>query len=820
MEYVNVILPFALPGYFTYSVPNELVSEMQIGKRAIVQFGKRKYYSALIVETNVTPKANYDFKEIEDIIDKIPIVNQLQIDLWNWIADYYICSLGEVFKAAIPSLLKLESNSKIIYNSDFDFNGELSDSEKELLNYISERKELYLKDIQKDNPVRNLMKNINSLKENDIVFFDEIVVETYKPKYKEYLKLNSLFADEQCVNELFDVQLKRANKQKETLLNFLEAINYKFDYKLDKKEFASDENVNLIHINNLIKKDILIIEKEEISRLDNEFLNNKTEKLNNLSDFQQDTYKQIQFEFNKNNVVLLNGVTSSGKTEIYFHLIKEYLKAGKQILYLVPEIALTTQLISRLKKYFGSIVGIYHSKYNDNIRYEVWKNLCNKDKSSYKIIIGTRSAVFLPFSDLGLIIVDEEHDSSYKQNDPAPRYNARDISVIFSHLNNVKVILGTATPSFESYFNYKIGKYSYVKLDKRYLDIKLPEIHIEDTKIAFKRKQMNSHYSDYLLNQIAKILNIGEQVILFQNRRGFSSYIECDSCSIIPKCKYCDVSLTYHLNSKKLICHYCGFSVNSYSKCNVCNSGLMKTRGFGTEKIENELQTYFPKAKIHRLDLDSARTRKQFENIFEKFENKEIDILVGTQMVTKGLDFDNVGLVGVLNADNMLNFPDFRAYEKSFQILTQVSGRAGRKKSQGKVIIQTSDSENQIIKYVKRNAFEQMFDSLIAERKHFNYPPFSRLINITIKNRDLAVLNKSSNQLAEKLKQGFGKRVTGPNLPLISKIQNLHLKTILIKFDKKNIPKNYKSVILENIENIKAIYKLHSSLISIDVDPM
>ena len=582
-----------------------------------------------------------------------------------------------------------------------------------------------------------------------------------------------------------------------------------------KKDVLKHCNSSASHLKTLIDKGFLALQKKEVSRLIAEKYENI--EIKNLNAYQKKALKEIKSKFTEKDVVLLHGVTSSGKTEIYIKLIEEQLAEGKQVLYLLPEIALTAQITIRLEKIFGEKLGVYHSKFNDNERVEVWKNL---EKGKFQVILGVRSSVFLPFDNLGLIIVDEEHENTYKQYNPAPRYNARDTSIILAGLHKAKVLLGTATPSIESYYNAKSEKFALVELLQRYKDISLPEIKIADIKEARRKKQMKSLFAPDMLKGIDEALQNKEQIILFQNRRGFSPYTECETCGYIPKCEHCDVSLTYHKYTNQLICHYCGYSERATKICKACESPAMVTRGFGTQKIEDEIKQFFPDVKIARMDLDSTGSKKAYHKIIYDFENGNTDILIGTQMVSKGLDFDNVALVGIMNADNMLNFPDFRAHERSFQLMAQVSGRAGRKKKQGKVIIQTTDKKHSIIKNVVENNYEAMFMSQSTLRKQYHYPPFFRLIQLSIKHREKNITDLAANKLAEKLTAVFGRRILGPEYPVISRIKNRYIKTILIKIERKLSHKKAKELITASINDVKSNDKFKYVQIIADVDPM
>ena len=817
--YADIILPVPLPKLFTYAVPENLISECKIGKRAIIQFGKKKIYTGIIKNIH-TEKPEYETKNIISVIDNNPIINKLQFELWDWTAEYYMCTLGEIYKAALPAGLKLESETNIILTGDADYSG-ISEKEEFIIGLLTNEDFLPLSKLEKETDF-NVLPVVKKLIDKNIVRAEEYIKKRYKPKFEEYISMPEKLNDEKYLSEVLE-KLKRAKKQTELLMNFIYLTKYgsenfegiKPAKKFLKKDVLKFCKATSAPLKELTEKGYLISEKKEVSRLISEKYENT--EIKNLNEYQLKALLEIKEKFKENKPVLLHGVTSSGKTEIYIKLIEEQLAKGKQILYLLPEIALTAQITVRLEKIFGEKLGIYHSKFNDNERVEVWKRL---QKGEKRIILGVRSSVFLPFDNLGLIIVDEEHENTYKQYNPAPRYNARDVSIILANIHKANILLGTATPSIESYYNAKIGKFSFVELTKRYLDIKLPEIIVADTKEARRKKKMKSLFTPELLEGIETTLKNKEQIILFQNRRGFSPYTECETCGYIPKCEHCDVSLTYHKFTGFLVCHYCGYSERATKICKACESPTMVTRGFGTQKIEDEIKEFFPEVKISRMDLDSTGSKKAYHKIIYDFENGNTDILIGTQMVSKGLDFDNVALVGIMNADNMLNFPDFRAHERSFQLMAQVSGRAGRKNKQGKVIIQTSDKNHPIIKSVINNDYETMFNSQLALRKQFKYPPFYRLIQLSIKHKDKNITDKAAEDSAQRLKQIFGNRILGPEYPVISRIKNRYIKTVLIKIERKLSHKKAKKLINEVINRVKSNDKFKYVQFVADVDPM
>lgn len=819
-QFVDVILPLPLPQLFTYKIPLMLSQEVFPGKRAVVQFGKKKIYTAIIKQMHNNEPKEYETKEIISVLDKEPIVNQTQLKFWEWLAEYYSCTIGEVYKAALPSGLKLESETKVFYSPEFSDFSSLSNKEELLITILKEKNVLSINEVNSLLKQANSLPVIKSLLDKNAIIVEEKLKDSYKPKYENYVKLGDEYDNEEKLKEVFD-QLGRAPKQLNLLMTYLHLSSQLQDtptLKILKSELLAKANASQSIFKGLQEKNIFSVYQEEVGRLEN-----STEApsiAHELNDHQVKAFQQIKESFQEKDVTLLHGVTSSGKTEVYIHLIQEYIDKGKQVLYLLPEIALTAQIINRLKNVFGNKVGIYHSKFSDSERVEIWNNIISDKEDRYQIILGVRSSVFLPFNNLGLIIIDEEHENTYKQFDPAPRYNARDAAIVLSKYHDARVLMGTATPAVESYFNAKIGKYALVELTQRYQNIKMPEILVADTKKAQKRRQMKSHFTPLLIENIEEALKNGEQIILFQNRRGFSPYVECTTCGWVPKCTQCDVSLTYHKHQNKLVCHYCGFVYNNHKVCQACASPTLQTKGFGTEKIEDEIAIFFPDIKVARMDLDTTRSRKSYERLISDFETKKVDILVGTQMVSKGLDFDNVSIVGVLNADNMLNFPDFRAFERSYQLMTQVSGRAGRKNKQGKVIIQTSTPDHPIVKDVIANNYGNMYLTQLSERKSFNYPPFVRLIKLTIKHKDKNITNAAAQQLANDLKKIFGKRVMGPEEPIINRIQNWYIKGIMLKVERKASVLRAKKILLSTIGNLKTNDNFKSAQVIVDVDPM
>lgn len=826
--YADVILPLPVAGCFTYTIPPDLTNMVLPGCRVIVQFGTKKFYSGLVREVHNREPESYKAKYIEYLLDTQPVIPVECIEFWDWIAGYYHCTIGEVLKAALPSGLKLESETRIIYNPDYieQTDDRLTPKEQLLLDVISQKKELSVSELNNSVLSKNTILVLKDLLRKNAVRVSEDIKDSYRAKTVILITLSPRLSSKKKISLAVD-SLKKVPKQEEMLLAYLNQsgiLEKKNGKEITKKEFLASNHFSIAVLNGLIKKDILSVIEKPVDRLPD--YEGAIQQIVDLSPIQSIAWQQIKQSFESKPVTLLHGVTSSGKTEIYINLIKEYTDKGKQVLYLLPEIGLTTQMISRLTKVFGNKVGVYHSGFNDRERVEIWhkvmnfRNNADDNIKSYQLVVGARSSIFLPFHDLGLIIVDEEHDTSYKQFDPAPRYHARDVAIVLGHLKKAPVLLGTATPSVESYYNAKTGKYGLIELNERHLNIEMPNIVIADLKDAYKRKQMKMHLTPLLFEEINKALENKEQVILFQNRRGFSPFVECKTCAWIPKCRHCDVSLTYHKYNNTLQCHYCGYSEINPDHCPSCGSKSVMTKGFGTEKVEEDLMSLFPEAVIERIDLDTTRSKKGFEKIITSFDNGTIDILVGTQMITKGLDFNNVSVVGILNADNLLNQPDFRAYERSYQLMAQVSGRAGRKYKQGKVIIQTSEPSHHIIQNVLNNDYTSMFRGQIAERQQFKYPPFYRLVSIIFRHREKADLDRISDELAAELRSRFGLRILGPEYPVINRIKGLYIKQLWLKFEREASVVNAKRQMQEIIDKVKSRSGNKTIQIAVDVDPL
>lgn len=840
--FAEILLPLPIPGTYTYRVPFELNQKAKVGQRAVVQFGKTKIMSGLIISLTEEVPDCTSIKYLLDILDDDPVVNENQLKLWQWIASYYLCYLGDVMQVALPSALKLSSESKIMLSDEFVLDSmALSDNEFLIVEALQIQPQLTITEVSKIIGYKKIMPLVKTMIEKKIIVMQEELQQKYKAKYERYVRLSNTYRNEDAMRELMDTLSKRAYKQLELLMAFF-VLGGSADNDVIASDLLKKANATSSILATLVDKGVFESYQKRVSRL-KEYKALTDVSTINLTEKQQEAYGEIHKGFEEEKPVLLHGVTASGKTEIYIKLIQEAIDEGKQVLYLLPEIALTEQIINRLKKYFGDRVGVYHSRYDNNERVEIWQQVMNfgnsesqnliisesqkvqKPKakslgSKYQIIIGSRSAVFLPFTDLGLIIVDEEHDSSFKQIDPAPRYSARDLAVLMSKMFHARLLMGSATPSFESYYNARQNKYHLVTITERYGGVEMPEIIVDDLRVETRRKTMQANFGKTLVDAMNKTLEEKNQVILFQNRRGFSLRIECEHCNYIPQCINCDVSLIYHKNQNILKCHYCGYTTSVPTECPSCRSTDLKMHGFGTERIEDDLKVVFPEANSSRLDLDTTRTKNSYQYILEQFQNKETNILVGTQMVTKGLDFDSVKVVGILNADNMLTFPDFRAYERSFQLMEQVSGRAGRKGDKGKVIIQTYQPQHPVILNVITHDYVRFYEEQMPIRRQFNYPPYSRLVMIRLKDVDSQKLNKAADELAKIFRQVFKENLLGPEYPVVSRVMNQYIKQMLIKINKDLNSTKVKEFINKTIEDFKHNNDFKSVKIQIDVDPM
>ncbi|WP_405414292.1 primosomal protein N' [Maribacter sp. Asnod1-A12] len=814
-NFINVILPIPLEKSFTYSITAEEAALLQPGMRVAVPFGKSKIYTGVVQSIHQNPPEVYEAKEIHQLLDDYPIVNPTQLKHWEWIASYYMCSLGEVVRSALPSAFLLESETLVLRNRENEIDeNELLDDEFLVFEALQHQTILKVQEVSAIIERKNVLPILKRLLEKKVIVLKEEVYEQYKPKLVRYVKLGAEHTSDEKLEELLKT-LTRAPKQSQVVLSLFQ-LQGKSQHPIKISELEASSNTSKSVIKSLVDKGILeeyYIKTDRVN-YDGEADNSETKELN---EYQKTALVDIKSSFETGKVTLLKGVTSSGKTEVYVKLIEECLEKGLQVLYLLPEIALTTQLISRLQEYFGEKIAIYHSKYNVQERVEVWQNVLQA-KPKAQLVIGARSAMYLPFNKLGLVIVDEEHESSFKQFDPAPRYHARDAAIVLGHLHKANILLGSATPSVESYYNVQTGKYGYAEITRRYGNVLMPEMELVDIKEASRKRKMKGHFSERLFMEMEETLREGAQIILFQNRRGFAPLMECLTCGHTPQCPNCDVSLTYHQYRKQLRCHYCGHHTALPEICFACGSPDLDTKGFGTEQIEKEVSGLFPEAKVGRMDLDTTRGKHGYEKIITAFEQQELDILVGTQMVTKGLDFRNVNLVGVMNADSLLNFPDYRAHERTYQLLTQVSGRAGRTKKRGRVIIQTYNPYHQILKQVTTGDYEGMYTEQLYEREQFKYPPVNRIIKVTFKHKNYNILNEAADWFAGALRSNFGGTVLGPEYPPVARIRNQYLKHIVIKVRKAHSLAQTKANIRRIEKSFKAVAMYRSVRVIYNVD--
>ncbi|AGC78121.1 replication restart DNA helicase PriA [Nonlabens dokdonensis] len=815
MQYfIDVILPLPLERYFTYSINEAEYKFLQPGMRVAVPFRKSKIYTGIVQKVHQNNTATYEIKDIEFIIDDNPIVTKDQLIFWEWISSYYLCAVGQVMRAALPKSFLLESETIILKNETYLLNEEeLNDREYLVLEALESRNALKVQDVMNILDRKSVLPILQKMLDKGYIILQEELYNTYKPKTEKFIYLHEELKDEERLKMILE-ELTRAPKQRDAVMTLfmMQAGNSR---PVSKKQLIERANVTSGVIKSLVTKEIVIELEEEIDRV----LDKKEEGsgLYTLNEEQSVAFKEIKNYFEERKTVLLHGVTSSGKTQLYVQLIKEQLEKGNQALYLLPEIALTTQLISRLKNFFTHQVLVYHSRYNLNERLEVWNHVLHAQEPY--IIIGARSSMLLPFKNLGLVIVDEEHETSFKQYDPAPRYHARDAAIVLGHLKKASVLLGSATPALESYYNASTGKYRLVELKKRFGNVLMPEINMVDIKEKHKRKKMNGRFSNTLIDSMQEAFKNKKQVILFQNRRGYAPIMECDTCGNAPQCPNCDVSLTYHQYKGQLRCHYCGYHTFVPKECPSCTSPSLDTKGFGTEQIEQEFRMLFPNHKVARMDLDTTRGKNSYQKLIHDMDTGAIDCLVGTQMLTKGLDFRNVSLVGVMNADSMLNFPDFRAHERCFQLLTQVAGRAGRTDDRGKVLIQSYNPDHRILQQVSAYDYKNMYEEQIEERYQFKYPPFQRLIRITFKHRDYQTTLDSSTWFVNALNQiPHGVVVLGPEFPPVSRIRNLYNIHVVIKLAKSQSPEQIKGFIMKVKKSFEAISQYRSVRCNIDVD--
>ena len=779
--------------------------------RVAVSFGKSKMYTGLVLNIHTNAPTLYEAKEIHQILDEIPLVNEKQLQHWQWIANYYMCSLGDVYRASLPSAFLLESETIIYKNDAFLDETILADDEFLIFEALHQQSQLTIHQVIAILGKKKVMPIVNALLKKEAIVIKEEIYEQYKPKLVKYVRLHKNYTSDDSLGKLL-AELSRAKKQREAVLGFFQLSTSKKPIKA--KDLEEKAAVSSTILKSLVDKEILEFYHIQIDRVQ---YKGDTNDLKVLNEFQEKALAEIKETFKEKDVTLLHGITSSGKTEVYTKLIQEVLDEGKQVLFLLPEIALTTQIIVRLQYYFGEQISVFHSKYSINERVEVWNNVLN-NKPKARIILGARSSVFLPFSNLGLIVVDEEHETSYKQFEPSPRYNARDAAIVLAKIHKAKILLGSATPSLETYYNAQQNKYGFVELNRRHGNVQLPKIELINVKEKHRKKEMKGHFSDRLLTLIQEALDLKEQVILFQNRRGYSPVVECKTCGVSPECPNCDVTLTFHKFKHELRCHYCSYQRAMPNSCGACGSNTLDTKGFGTEQIELELKEIFPAFKIGRMDLDTTRGKHGYQKIIGAFEAKEIDVLVGTQMLSKGLDFENVSLVGILNADTMLNFPDFRAHERGYDMMVQVSGRAGRSKKQGNVAIQTYNPFHQILQQVSTTNYTEMYKEQLQERYQYKYPPYYRLIKITLKHRDYNKVDSGVNWLFKALYSSFGEHVLGPTAPAVARIRNQYIKNIIIKIPPKQGLVHTKSQITKIRNTFEAVADFRPIRFIIDVD--
>lgn len=820
--FVDIILPISLSQEFTYRVPFELNEQVQPYTRVVVPFGKGKLYTGIITRVHQEVPSLYQAKYIEHILDDAPLITPKQLQFWKWMSQYYMAPIGDVMNAALPSNFKLASETKIVVHPDFDPDGQpMDDREFLIMEALSIQEVLDLKEISAIAGIKTIQPIIKKMMEKRMILAQEELNDKFQAKTALFIVLNEAYRDEQVLNELFQQlqQRKTSAKQEEALLLLLQQGGFsQGEAHPILRKHLEDAGASLSALNTLEKNGVLRTERLEISRIQQKDQDQYTFPV--LSVHQQLGLEGIQKQFDDQETVLLQGVTGSGKTEIYIHLIRNYLQQGKQVLFLVPEIALTTQLIQRLSAYFGQQIGVYHSRFNANERVEIWNKVLENHPTQFRLIVGARSAIFLPFQDLGLVIVDEEHEGSYKQHDPAPRYNGRDMGIVLAHFFKAKTVLGSATPSIETFQNAREGKYGLVELTERFSQVQMPEICCADMKKERQQKTVNGHFSRFLLEEMKAALERNEQIILFQNRRGYTPVWTCELCGYSPMCKNCDTTLNYHKHSNTLKCHHCSYQTPPIGTCPACGSNRLKMLGFGTEKIEDDLQLLLPDVRVARMDFDSTRSKNAYLQIIQDFENQNIDILIGTQMVAKGLDFDHVGLVGILDADLLVNKTDFRAFERGFQLMSQVAGRAGRRNKRGKVVIQTGNPEHWVIQKVMQHDYLGFAINELVERRNYHYPPFYKLVQFTIKHKDKDLVNEAAEHFGKQLRAVFHERVLGPEFPVIPRIQNYFLKEILVKIEQEAPQKKVKERLHELTDQFYSVPRFKSIRLIVNIDPV
>ena len=817
--FAEVILPLPLHGTFTYNVPDGMTG-LRIGSRVLVPFGRRKFYTALVAMLHNHKPEEYEVKDILASLDESPVVRHPQLKLWEWMASYYLCSTGEVYRAAVPAGLKIESETYVTAIADYQEAepGELTEREKVILDMASARGRVQIGEITRATGFKNVEAAVSALIEKGAVQVAERAESSYRPKTEACVSLTIGQADTEGLRHFFDIT-GRSKMQESLLLAYLDLSHWlkrgEKPGEVTKKALLERAGASQAALSGAVSKGIFKIYKKEVNRFAG--AGGGGEPLPELTQEQRRALGEIRDSFKTKSVTLLHGVTSSGKTPVYMHLIDETLRLKRQALYLVPEIALTAQLTRRLRRVFGQRLLIYHSKFSDNERVDIWKRLLQDGDPC--VVIGARSAVFLPFTNLGTVIVDEEHDTSYKQQDPAPRYNGRNVAIMLAQMHGAKTLLGSATPAMETYRNATTGKYGLVEMPERYQGIEMPLIEIVDTREARKKKQMSGAFSTRLAELCRDTVKAGEQVILFQNRRGYAPMVTCKQCGWTPKCDNCDVSPTYHKHTRSLICHYCGSVTSLPDLCPVCKQPTIEIVGYGTERVEDNVEELLAGCRVLRMDLDTTRSKTGHDKIIEEFSSRKADVLVGTQMVTKGLDFDSVGMVGILNADALINFPDFRSHERAFNMMEQVAGRAGRKNRRGRVVIQTSSPDNPVIRYVREHDYKGFYAHELEERERYGYPPFAKIISVYLKHRDDDVLNELAVRYSNMLREVFAHRVLGPEAPMVAKVQNFHIRQVILKMENEASMRKVKDILRQIYERmIAADSRMKSIILYYDVD--
>ena len=817
-DYAEVILPLAVQGTFTYLVPEEMQCDISRGSRVYVPFGPRKLYTGIVADLHTnTPK--FKVKPIASLLDGTSILRHPQLKFWQWIADYYLCTLGEVYRAAVPTGLKVESETNLSLNKAIDLEeiGQtLTPAETELLNEVIVADHVRMSDLDRERSHATTARYVSRMLQKGIIVADEKATSSYKAKTIAIVSACNDVKNHEWLHQAFDA-VTTATKQERLLIAFLELIKNQAVPEITREELLTKAKVSPGILKAICDKGILKFEKRKINRFDAK-PGNKPVELPPLSPLQREALRQIDEQWREKNVVLLRGITGSGKTEIYCHAILSALEAGHQVLYLVPEISLTTQLTDRLRKVFGNRLLVYHSKFSDSERVDIWRKLLHSHEPM--VILGVRSSVFLPFAKIGLVVVDEEHEASYKQYDPAPRYNARDAAIMLAHLHGAKTLLGSATPAIDTYYKAQTGKFGLVELLERYQGAQLPDVTVVDMLDSRKRRLTDGLLANPVAENLRHTIKRGRQAIMFQNRRGFAPLIQCTQCGWQPKCQYCDVSMVYHKSIDVMSCHYCGYQMHLPRLCPACGQNSVRIGGYGTERIAEHLHSHFPEARVSRMDLDTTRNKDAYQEIIEDFAGHNTDILIGTQMVSKGLDFANVSMVGVVNADSLLHFPDFRANERAFNMLVQVAGRAGRRNEQGQVFIQTSDAANPLLKFISSQDYSGYYEYELEQRRRFGYPPFTKIIMLYVKHREEAEAARLATRYAGELQKVFGTRVLGPAKPSVARISNYYIQTIMLKIEAVASMIKVKKLLFEIYSRMAADRSFRNAQVYYDVDPV